>query len=191
MMRHAESEGAAEGAARDHDRQITAAGRQAAQQVAQQLADLGWVADLVICSNSVRTRQTLDAMQDARVGLEAAKVHLRGDLYTIAALDGQTRQHLQDVITEETADSNATCVLCLGHNKGWEEAASSFVGEKVKLQPCTAALLDQHAASWEEAFQQDAAAPWGLVCTVSPNTAADNRAVAEGQAPPLDSPAYG
>lgn len=33
MMRHAESEDAAEGAARDHDRQITAAGRQAAQQV--------------------------------------------------------------------------------------------------------------------------------------------------------------
>jgi hypothetical protein len=110
-------------------------------QVAQQLADLGWVADLVICSDSMRTRQTLEAMQEARVGLEvgavkfplsrhttssdsalfsqssrapagalesvtigacylpcwlqSAKVHLRGDLYTIAALDGQTRSHLQ------------------------------------------------------------------------------------------------
>ena len=203
MMRHAESEDAVESSARDHDRQITAAGRQAAQQVgtlyrvpaeralmasgslmqsslvlsagptysqwlspngdthnvtdgtcfdapsqvAQQLADLGWVADLVICSDSTRTRQTLEAMQEARVGLEVipflsldrlqavqcmdvteksvcatcscvhrpvpaaaccqghlcncvtcmqdARVHLRGDLYTIAALDGQTRSHLQ------------------------------------------------------------------------------------------------
>jgi phosphohistidine phosphatase SixA len=38
--------------------------------VAQQLADLGWVADLVICSDSTRTRQTLEAMQEARIGLE-------------------------------------------------------------------------------------------------------------------------
>ena len=42
----------------------------ASWQVAQQLADLGWVADLVICSDSTRTRQTLEAMQEARIGLE-------------------------------------------------------------------------------------------------------------------------
>lgn len=48
------------------------------KQVAQQLADLGWVADLVICSDSVRTRQTLDAMQDARVGLEVCWVWVQG-----------------------------------------------------------------------------------------------------------------
>ena len=84
-------------------------------------------------------------------------MHLRGDLYTIAALDGQTRSHLQvwlrlmllpaglaracsfaakwqgqpcsaaqGVIAEETAGSHARCILAMGHNKGWSEAASSF-----------------------------------------------------------------
>jgi phosphohistidine phosphatase SixA len=190
MMRHAESEDAVESSARDHDREITAAGRQAAQQVAQQLADLGWVADLVICSDSTRTRQTLEAMQEARIGLEDARVHLRGDLYTIAALDGQTRSHLQGVIAEQTAGSHARCILAMGHNKGWSEAASSFAGEKVKLGPCTAALLDQHAASWEEAFKKDEGMAWGLVCTISAGTAAANKAAAE-EAAPMERPVFG
>ncbi len=33
--------------------------------------------------------------------------------------------HPQDLIAEQT-DDRAECVMCLGHNKGWEEAASSF-----------------------------------------------------------------
>lgn len=44
-------------------------------------------------------------------------MHFRGDLYTIAALDGQTRSHLQRIIVGETAAADAQCVLCLGHNK--------------------------------------------------------------------------
>lgn len=44
--------------------------------------------------------------------------------------------------------------------------------------------------SWEAAFGQDeASSAWGLVCTVSPETAAANQAAAE--AVPLDRPAFG
>ena len=32
---------------------------------------------------------------------------------------------MQELIAEQT-DEGAQCVMCLGHNKGWEEAASSF-----------------------------------------------------------------
>lgn len=42
-----------------------------------------------------------------------------------AALDGQTRAHLSDIVAAEAAPEHSCC-LCLGHNKGWEEAASSF-----------------------------------------------------------------
>jgi phosphohistidine phosphatase SixA len=33
-------------------------------------------------------------------------------------------------------------VMCIGHNKGWEEAASEFAGEPVKLNVANAALLE-------------------------------------------------
>lgn len=55
-----------------------------------------------------------------------AETHFRGSLYTIAALDGMTRKHLQNVIVDACRQSMHDCVLCLGHNKGWEEAATSF-----------------------------------------------------------------
>ena len=52
-----------------------------------------------------------------------------------------------------SSSSSHHCVLCLGHNRGWEEAASSFAGRDIKLGHCHAALLElSGVASWEEAF---------------------------------------
>lgn len=38
----------------------------------------------------------------------------------------------------------------MGHNKGWEEAASTFTGSVVELKTCNAALLEATGKSWEE-----------------------------------------
>lgn len=65
-----------------------------------------------------------------------AETHFRGSLYTIAALDGMTRKHLQTVIVDACRQSMHDCVLCLGHNKGWEEAATDFA-----VSPATPADL--------------------------------------------------
>ena len=64
-------------------------------QVAQKLARRGWLPDLIMSSNSLRTRQTLQAMAEAAAAFGAAETHLLGSLYTVAALDGQTLKHLQ------------------------------------------------------------------------------------------------
>ena len=64
-------------------------------QVAKQLQEHGWLPSVIMCSNSLRTQQTLDSMKDAVDALCNAEAHFRGSLYTIAALDGQTRRHLQ------------------------------------------------------------------------------------------------
>ncbi len=64
-------------------------------QVAKQLRELGWVPDVVICSNALRTRQTYDVLRDEIPELADADAHFLGSLYTVAALDGQTRAHLQ------------------------------------------------------------------------------------------------
>ncbi len=64
-------------------------------QVARQLRERGWIPDVVVCSNALRTRQTFDVMRDEIPELADADAHFLGSLYTVAALDGQTRAHLQ------------------------------------------------------------------------------------------------
>lgn len=64
-----------------------------------------------------------------------ADQHFLGSLYTTAALDGQTRGHLSELVAAEAASSHSCC-LCLGHNKGWEEAASSFAVGGQRRQRC-------------------------------------------------------
>ena len=38
----------------------------------------------------------------------------------------------------------------MGHNKGWEEAASMLSGASIELKTCNAALLEAIGKSWEE-----------------------------------------
>lgn len=38
----------------------------------------------------------------------------------------------------------------MGHNRGWEEAASMFTGVSVELKTCNAALLEAEGKSWDE-----------------------------------------
>jgi phosphohistidine phosphatase SixA len=122
-MRHADAEETR--AVRDHDRPVTPAGAAAAADVARQLASSGWVPQVLVCSNAARSRQTLDEMRRALPALGDADEHVLGSLYTTSQLDGQTRGHLAEIVAAEAEDGHA-CVLCLGHNKGWSEAASAF-----------------------------------------------------------------
>lgn len=41
----------------------------------------------------------------------------------------------------------------MGHNRGWEEAASIFSGAPIELKTCNAALLEATGKSWEEVSQ--------------------------------------
>lgn len=63
LLRHADSETSAR--LRDYDRPISMQGKREAANIAQQLCSLGWVPDLIIASNSKRTKQTLDIMVEA------------------------------------------------------------------------------------------------------------------------------
>ena len=64
-------------------------------QVAAKLAERGWLPDVIVSSDSTRTKQTLAMMAEAHPAFREAATLFRGSLYTVAALDGQTRKHLQ------------------------------------------------------------------------------------------------
>jgi hypothetical protein len=44
---------------------------------------------------------------------------------------------------------NVVC-RCMGHNRGWEEAASLLCGISVELKTANAALLEAPGSSWQE-----------------------------------------
>lgn len=163
MLRHAHSHELR--GVRDHERPLSELGRAEAQQVAQLLAESGWLPDHIICSNALRTQQTVRAMRDAVSAFRELEVQYFPSLYAVAAMDGQTRQHLSECVLQVAADG-VQCVLCIGHNKGWEEAASCFAGTPVRLETANAALLQVDKTSWEEAFADGV--KWELVGVLIP-----------------------
>ena len=66
-----------------------------ADQIAEKLCAKGWLPQLIMCSSAVRTVETLDTMKDAVSAFGLAETHARGSLFTVAAMDGMTLQHLQ------------------------------------------------------------------------------------------------
>ena len=160
---------------KDHDRPLTVWGRSAAAALCERVVEAGpgWCEpDLVLCSASTRSRETLAAMQDVHPPLNDVQTIFMGSLYAVAAMDGVTADHLKETIVEAaekvTVDGGRPirAVMCVGHNKGWEEAASDFTGGKISLKVANAALLecenDDTSLSWAKAFEENAPAGWTL-----------------------------
>ncbi|KAK3132409.1 hypothetical protein QOZ80_6AG0521040 [Eleusine coracana subsp. coracana] len=166
LLRHGES-AAGSRSTRDHDRPLSKSGRADAISVSDKLQEMGWIPELVLCSDATRTKETLKILQEHVQGLSEAVVHFIPSFYSIAAMDGQTAEHLQKAICEYCSDDILT-VMCMGHNKGWEEAASMFSGNSVVLKTCNAALLEAVGKSWVEAFSLAGLGGWKLHGIVKP-----------------------
>jgi phosphohistidine phosphatase SixA len=93
--RHADSKNEQPGL-RDHDRNISEKGVRDATLVAKHLTQLELLPDLLLCSNSRRTKQTVEAMALENEHFDNIDSHFFGTLYTVAALDGQTRCHIAE-----------------------------------------------------------------------------------------------
>ncbi|TVU11166.1 hypothetical protein EJB05_44735 [Eragrostis curvula] len=184
LLRHGDS--AAGGrSTRDHDRPLSKSGRADAISVSDKLQQMGWIPELILCRfhlcalnnisaatyyevlDATRTKETLKILQEHVQGLSEAVVHFIPSFYSIAAMDGQTAEHLQKAICEYCSDDILT-VMCMGHNKGWEEAASMFSGDSVMLKTCNAALLEAVGKSWVEAFSLAGLGGWKLHGIVKP-----------------------
>ncbi|KAF7121087.1 hypothetical protein RHSIM_Rhsim13G0138000 [Rhododendron simsii] len=168
LLRHANSSWE-DRSLRDHDRPLSRTGQSDAIEVSQKLQKLGWIPELILSSDAVRTRETLKIMQEQVKGFLEAEVHFISSFYSIAAMDGQTAEHLQHAICKFSRDEILT-VMCMGHNRGWEEAASMFTGASIELKTCNAALLEATGKSWEEAFSLAGFGGWKLQGIVKPTS---------------------
>lgn len=113
--------------------------------MAVRLAERGWTPDAIWSSDATRTRETCARMLPA-FDPEPA-VTFDPSLY-LAGLEA---------LTEAAARWNASwqTVLVLGHNPGWESAASRLAGESIELKTCNAVLLEGSGSHWSEAFAGD------------------------------------
>ena len=148
ILRHAKSAWDTD-AATDHDRPLNKRGRRDAPRIAAKLVELDWTPQWVISSDSMRTRQTWQRMEDSFDDVEQV-VFTRAFYH--AGL-GSVRTAVEDL-----ADAVET-VMVIGHNTGWEDAVAELVGEDERLTTCNAALLSVEASRWEDAF---AAGRWEL-----------------------------
>ena len=141
VLRHAKSAWDTD-APDDHSRPLNARGKKDAPRIAARLAELGWLPQVVVSSDSMRTRQTWARMEEA-LGADADVTFLRrfyhGGL-------GAVRE-----IVSGVAD-DVSSVMVIGHNPGWEDMASELAGGYVNMTTCNAALLTVKADDWAEAL---------------------------------------
>ena len=147
LMRHAKSCWEND-ALTDHERPLNKRGRRDAPRIAAKLARLGWAPDLVLSSDSARTKETWARMRAAF--LQPPRVVYLPTFYHagLQALQGELGNH-----EEET-------VLALGHNPGWESCVAWLSGDSMRMTTANAALLSHPAPTWGEAITSPAA--WKL-----------------------------
>jgi phosphohistidine phosphatase len=101
----------------DHDRPLAPRGQKALPRLRDHLSGIAPPPDLVLCSTSLRTRQTLDGVLPV-LG-EDVPIELDGALYGAGADRMLTR--LRGV------DDRVSCVLLIGHNPGVEDLVELLV----------------------------------------------------------------
>jgi phosphohistidine phosphatase len=143
VLRHAESE--PDSGKGDHARVLSDRGRREATMLGQRLRELGWIPQVVVSSDAVRTEATWQQLQ--RTLGAAPAVSFTRALY-LMGID-EIRAALRELPPElDTA-------MVIGHNPGWEDAIHALCGVRARMSPCAAALLHTTAATWTDAAARD------------------------------------
>jgi len=175
LMRHGKSSWANEEAS-DKSRGLARQGEVKAANAARALTRRGWTPALILSSDAARCLATLEAMSSAEPELKKIDVRIVPEFYDVThgdeASGKKSMKAIKRVVQRATSDAtpanagNAQTILCIGHNYGFEKAASRLTGKKVTLKTGDAALLTftkkagkkgkANGAAWSEAFAEGA-----------------------------------
>lgn len=161
LMRHAKSDWS-DGSIADHDRPLNLRGQSSAPKVALWLASQDLIPEVILCSTSVRTTQTLALMMNewrsqAILPGSEPDVHYMKELYLASAS-----------ILMMAASQHATrgSVLVLAHNPGMEDAVSMLCGVGTEMPTAAVAVLDTVDEGWPKKWLE--AGGWKLRSLVKP-----------------------
>lgn len=116
LLRHAKSSWDDPSLA-DRDRPLSGRGRRAAERMGRYLVERELVPVTVLCSPSLRTRETLE-----RLALGVTNVELEDLLY------GATADELRTAVRDVSDDVDP--VLVIGHNPGMQDLAVDLAGDQ-------------------------------------------------------------
>lgn len=115
LLRHAKASAGHDGMA-DRDRPLSARGREGAQRIGRHLAARGVRPDLVLCSPSLRTRETIERVAKELGG--ALAIEFEEELYL--ASDRDLRERIA------SAPDDVGSLMLVGHNPGFEQIAQEL-----------------------------------------------------------------
>ena len=147
LLRHAKTEQANKDTPADADRALTRQGEAEAPAVGREMQKRAYAPDLILCSPSRRTRQTLE-LANAELG-SRARVEYDSAIYAAGA-----RQLL--ALFRNLPD-NIQQPLVVGHNPGFEDSLSLLAepspqqaGEHERFPTGALAVLQFDIAAWRE-----------------------------------------
>jgi len=140
LMRHAKSSWATAGMA-DHDRPLNKRGKRAAPVMARWLAAQGHAPDVILCSSSRRTRQTVKLMREAVPALPEPVIEAQ--LYEADSDD------MRSCLARLPADCASAMVVA--HEPGMSEMLSRLTGRAYGPYPTAAmAVLELEIEGWSQ-----------------------------------------
>jgi len=155
LMRHAKSSWNSD-ARNDHDRPLNKRGYRDAPKMALYLQEHQLLPELVISSTAKRTTETWQHMQLSiphRIPIQYSE-----DLYHAGL-----RQIRQQICSRA---SNQNCIMVLGHNPGWEDAATDLSGLFITMTTANIVILKHSAETWQDCFQRSE--EWEFIDQVRP-----------------------
>jgi phosphohistidine phosphatase len=148
LMRHAKSSPAGAGVS-DHERPLEEKGSNDAHAIGRELHRRGFTPGLVLCSDSLRTRQTWAQVSEYFnvPYVESARLYESGLSAYRQVISGQ--------------DFDGECLMVIGHSPTVQEFVALYAGKMVDFKPACVAVLEVQAASFREALTRPG--DWKLV----------------------------
>ncbi len=137
LMRHAKSDWDA-GIETDHQRPLNGRGKKDAPKIAFNLKQLGWVPDLVLCSDATRTKQTFEKM---------AK-QMESQVSFLPSLYESTPTTMLNEIAFVSDEIQS--LMILAHNPGISECTEALSAKFIELTTANVVCFEGELASWSD-----------------------------------------
>lgn len=139
LVRHAKTVWDREGEVVDHERVLSEKGREEAKVVGAALVGRGWVPHRILCSDAVRTVQTLGLLNVP--SREGQGETLRIESLYYAVTGEEMAEAVDDALGGPGFVDGAT-VMVVCHNPGCEELVEQLTGRRAEMGTGCAALLE-------------------------------------------------
>eukprot|EP00177_Eucheuma_denticulatum_P003299 GFKZ01005958.1.p1 GENE.GFKZ01005958.1~~GFKZ01005958.1.p1 ORF type:complete len:401 (+),score=43.49 GFKZ01005958.1:214-1416(+) len=139
LVRHAKTVWDREGEVVDHERVLSEKGREEAKVVGAALVGKGWVPHRILCSNAVRTVQTLGLLNVPNREGQGETLRIESLYY---AVTGEEMAEAVDDALGEAGFADGTTVMIVCHNPGCEELVEQLTGRRAEMGTGCAALLE-------------------------------------------------